>query len=347
MYKYEVGIIGYFAKGKSKAGGQEAKTCAIAKELGMSISKSNILEIDTLNWKKHPFRLLFDLIKLGTSCKNVIMLPAQNSLPIFSCILTSLKKVTKCRIHYAVVGGWLASKTRNKSILTHWLKCIDYIYVETSSMKRDLELEGFSNIILFPNFKHIRSLSENELVYNTNFPIHLCFFSRVIREKGVEDIVNAVNQLNKDNVIFDLDIYGPIQPGEEEWFTNLSKKFSKDIKYKGFVEPDQSVSILKNYTALVFPTHYKTEGIPGTIIDAYSAGVPVITSLWNNSGDVFEENYTGWGYEIGSYEGLLNCLRKLEKKLDTFNSFKVNCLEKAKEYRPSEIMKIMLARIKD
>lgn len=126
-----------------------------------------------------------------------------------------------------------------------------------------------------------------------------------------------------------------------------TKKFSKDIKYKGFVEPDQSVSILKNYTALVFPTHYKTEGIPGTIIDAYSAGVPVITSLWNNSGDVFEENYTGWGYEIGSYEGLLNCLRKLEKKLDTFNSFKVNCLEKAKEYRPSEIMKIMLARIKD
>ena len=347
MHKYKVGIIGYFANGKSKAGGQEAKTCAIAREIEKSIGKSNILEIDTLNWKKHPFRLLFNLIQLGTNCKNVIMLPAQNSLPVFSCILTTLKKITKCRIHYAVVGGWLASKAKNNSILTHWLKCIDYIYVETSSMKRDLELKGFSNIILFPNFKHICTLNKNELVYNTKFPIHLCFFSRIIREKGVEDIVNAVNQLNKNNVIFDLDIYGPIQPGEEEWFTDLSQKFSNNIKYKGFVEPNQSVSILKNYTALVFPTHYKTEGIPGTIIDAYSAGVPIITALWSNSSDVFEEDYTGWGYEIGSYEGLLNCLHKLEKNLDVFNSFKVNCLEKAKEYMPSKIMKTMLAKIED
>ena len=31
--KTKIGMIGYFASGKSKSGGQEAKTCAIAEEL--------------------------------------------------------------------------------------------------------------------------------------------------------------------------------------------------------------------------------------------------------------------------------------------------------------------------
>lgn len=65
---------------------------------------------------------------------------------------------------------------------------------------------------------------------------------------------------------------------------------------------------LKNYFALVFPTLFYTEGIPGTIIDAYAAGLPVISSKWESYDDVIEDNITGVGYEFGSDDALVEIL---------------------------------------
>lgn len=345
--KRKIGMIGYFATGKSKSGGQEAKTCTLADELDKIYGEDRVLKIDTIGWKKHPFKLFFNLIKIGVTCENAVMLPAQNSLPVFTAVLTFLTKITGCKIHYVVIGGWLADRVKNNKSLIGKLKKIDTIYVETTSMKRDLAALGINNTVVFPNFKHITPLDENELTCNSGFPIRLCFFSRVIREKGVEDIVSAVKQLNREDSErpFSLDIYGPVQPGEEQWFNDLRKTFDMYITYKGFVEPDQSVDVIKNYTALVFPTHYRTEGIPGTIIDAYSAGVPVITARWINCGDIFDEGVTGWSYEIDNYCGLVEQLRRLRSDPELFNSLKGNCIAKAKMFSPESIMKTMTARI--
>ena len=44
-------------------------------------------------------------------------------------------------------------------------------------------------------------------------------------------MVNAVKQLNKEDPerLFTLDIYGPIQPGEEKWFDDLKKTFDATL----------------------------------------------------------------------------------------------------------------------
>lgn len=55
--KTKIGMIGYFASGKSKSGGQEAKTCAIAEELDKDFGVAEVKKVDTLNWKKHPVKL--------------------------------------------------------------------------------------------------------------------------------------------------------------------------------------------------------------------------------------------------------------------------------------------------
>jgi hypothetical protein len=43
-------------------------------------------------------------------------------------------------------------------------------------------------------------------------------------------------------------------------------------KYCGIIDSHKSVDALKSYLALLFPTHWKHEGIPGTVIDALSVG---------------------------------------------------------------------------
>jgi glycosyltransferase involved in cell wall biosynthesis len=105
-----------------------------------------------------------------------------------------------------------------------------------------------------------------------------------MKKKGIEDAVDAVRFVNRryGKTAFSLDIYGPVDPEENEWFENLKQNFPSEIRYCGCVDANKSVDVVKDYFALLFPTRFFTEGIPGTIIDAYAAGVPVISAKWES-----------------------------------------------------------------
>ena len=75
-------------------------------------------------------------------------------------------------------------------------------------MKSALEARGFENVFVMPNCKKLTVLSENELVYPQGVPYKLCTFSRVMREKGIEDAVKTVTAVNQSfgRTVFSLDI---------------------------------------------------------------------------------------------------------------------------------------------
>jgi glycosyltransferase involved in cell wall biosynthesis len=58
----------------------------------------------------------------------------------------------------------------------------------------------------------------------------------------------------------------------------MQKRFPEYVVYGGVVPFNKSVEVLKDYFAVLFPTYYEGEGFAGTIIDAHSAGVPIIAS---------------------------------------------------------------------
>ena len=79
-----------------------------------------------------------------------------------------------------------------------------------------------------------------------------------------------------------LDIYGPIEDGYEEELQRYVDSSDGAVNYKGIVDYNDSVSVLNNYYMLLFPTSFYGEGFPGTLIDAFSAGLPVIATDWND-----------------------------------------------------------------
>ncbi len=151
-------------------------------------------------------------------------------------------------------------------------------------MKDALEARGFENVFVMPNCKKLTVLSENELIYPHGVPYKLSTFSRVMREKGIETAVNIITEVNDrlGYIAYSLDIYGQVDTAQVEWFENLKKQLPDYIRYCGCVDANRSVEVLQKYFALLFPTHFYTEGIPGTIIDAYAAGVPVISAKWES-----------------------------------------------------------------
>lgn len=340
----KIGILGHFAKGESACGGQVIKTRII--EQALLAKNEEIAVVDSYKWKKHPFKFLFDIFKLSRKSDAMLMLPDAGGVKIYPFLLkTFLSKKKKC--FYVVIGGWLPNFLKKRKLLTKTLKRFDGILVETDSMKKALEEQGFTNVIVMPNCKNLKILKPEELVYPESLPYKLCTFSRVMKEKGIENAVNAVKQINEEmgKTAYTLDIYGQVDPGQSQWFDDLKASFPPYVNYCGVVNYDKSVDVLKNYFALLFPTHYYTEGVPGTIIDAYAAGVPVISAKWESFADVIDDKQTGFVYEFGSESGLVKILHSVVSSPKLIDEEKLNCIAKARLYLPENVISILLNEI--
>lgn len=343
-------VIGHFGEGKTLLNGQTIKTNMITEELQRQLGCEQVIKVDTHGgWKvflKSPFQVLYAL----KNSKNVIIFPAHNGLRVYAPLLTVLKPFFKGRkIHYVVIGGWLPRFLSKRKMLAGVLKKFNGIYVETNTMKSALHARGFENIYVIPNCKNLKVLSEQELIYPSDTPYRLCTFSRVMQEKGIEDAVNAVMAVNESlgRTACTLDIYGQIEPGQEQWFEELQACFPEYIRYGGLVPYDKSVEVLKDYYALLFPTHFYTEGIPGTMIDAYAAGVPVISAKWENFADVVEDGVTGIGYPFEDQTMLIRILFEVIKNPENLQHMKYSCMRKANLFTPEAAIQILIDRMSE
>lgn len=330
-------IIGAFRLKSKPRGGQEVKTFILANELEKAYGR--VKRIDTVGPINHillPFRLVFSLIFY----RNIIILPAHNGLIYESQILRWCNTLFNRRLHYVVIGGWLQDYLRQHKSTAKALKHFYGIYVETTTMKETLEKMKYDNVILFPNFKlySLANIPNNK--NSCNKPYRLCTFSRVSEKKGIGIAVRVINKLNSESKepIFKLDIYGPMEDCDIPWFEDLQKTFSSEISYKGIVPFDKSSDVLKQYFALLFPTKFYTEGIPGTLMDAYASGLPVISSKWKSFDDVVIEGVTGYGYNFDDEEALENILKQIKDNPLMITSLKRNCISKAKEYLPENVL---------
>jgi glycosyltransferase involved in cell wall biosynthesis len=169
-----------------------------------------------------------------------------------------------------------------------------------------------------------------------------------MKEKGIETAIRAVEEVNQKlgYTVFSLDIYGPVAEESKEWFQTLQDNMQEYICYRGCVSSNQSVDVLKEYFALLFPTHFYTEGIPGTIIDAYASGVPVIAAKWESYADVVDEDITGVSYEFEKEEQLADLAFYYAQSPEKLLCMRENCIRKAQEYTPPMALRILVEQIK-
>lgn len=334
-------VCGAFRLNDVPRGGQEIKTCILADAIESRYGR--IYRVDTLarcSRVRMPFQLLWAML----TCSDILMLPSRNGLIVLSVLLTKLNLIFHRRLHYSVIGGWLQDFLPNHLAVLQALHNFFGIYVETQTMKDTLLGMGFKNISVVPNCKPLDILDESRLTMFYTEPYKFVTFSRVTPKKGIGEAVDIVKSINKkfNREVCTLDIYGPIEPGcDSEWFEELKHSFSSSIHYMGNAPFDRSVQILSNYFALLFPTQFYTEGIPGTIIDAFAAGIPVISSRWKSYSDVIQDAVNGYGYEFNNNIEFQSILEKIIVSPELIISLKKNCLGCAERYLPENAINLI------
>ena len=208
-----IGAFGFDMLEKT-TGGQPVKTRQLYYTLCDYYGKENISFIETYGWKSAPYKMLKSVLAAAKNHDAMIMLPAHRGLQVFARLLTYCKKRYGLKIFYDVIGGWLPEKTQASRTLRKHLMRFDAIWVETQNMKSALSEQSFSNVTTIPNFRKMQILTEDELTKPLGYPLRMCTFSRVMREKGIETVADSIARINArlGYTAITLDIYGPVDP---------------------------------------------------------------------------------------------------------------------------------------
>jgi glycosyltransferase involved in cell wall biosynthesis len=119
------------------------------------------------------------------------------------------------------------------------------------------------------------------------------FLSRLVRQKGIYDLVEAIPDVLQQapNAEFHIAGVGP----ESEHLGRLIalSGLEKKVKLHGFVIGKEKISLLAASHLFVFPTYYP-EGFPAVILEAMAAGLPIITCSSGAIKDLIEEGVNGF-----------------------------------------------------
>lgn len=344
-----VGVCGNFGSQKNISNGQIVKTRVLTDELKKYFGEEEITILDTCEWRKNPLKLFIGCVRLAFLCNNIVILPAQNGIKVFAPLFATLCKLFNKKLHYSVIGGWLPEFLQKGQRIIKSIKNMQAVYVETQTMKQGLMELGLENVVHMPNFKNIKLVSESEMPNQYSEPYPLCTFSRVKKEKGIIDAITAVKEFNekKGKRAFTLDIYGTVETGFEDEFNNSISNSGGCAQYKGLVDFNRSTEVLKDYFALIFPTYYEGEGFPGTIIDAFSSGLPVIATDWRYNSELISNGETGFIYKLNNRKptGLVEVLEDIYNKPEMITTLKSNCLKEGKKYDVATVMSQMIQRM--
>ncbi len=336
-------IVGHFGGKKVLYNGQTIKTIMLYdtfKRYGVN----DVDKLDTYYIKKNPVLFIFMFIKCLISDKKYVVLLAENGRHILFPVFYFMSKYMKKEIYHYGIGGELAREAEASSKVKKYISSFKSNWMESVELTENLQELGVRNAIYLPNFKRLKILSKDDLPSEYTEPYRFCMFSRVVKEKGIEDAVSAVRAINEEHgrQIALLDIFGPIDTAFEQTFHQL---VGNETRYCGIVPPSESVGALKGYYMLLFPTRFRYEGIPGTIIDALSAGLPVIARRWQYCDEILQHRYTGYIYDFDKPDKLKDMMEYAISHVADVLDMCPNCLEQAEKYSEEYVIKYIKERM--
>jgi glycosyltransferase involved in cell wall biosynthesis len=335
----KIAVIGVYGSGEDFTTGQAVKCHTVIDWFIQKYGVDQIEIVNTYQWKKKPLKLLSALFAAFRSCSNIILMPAQNGIKVFAPLCYILNRIYKRKIHYIVIGGWLAEMLSQHHILKEIIAAFSGVYVEAVSMEEKLEKLGLNNIHYMPNSRDYTAREKKENI--GGIPLSVCTYSRVVKQKGIADAVEICRRANEKcgTNIFHLDIYGKIAEEFKQELDILLKKNVDIVDYVGCKDADETINVLDNYFALLFPTYYAGEGFAGTILDAFAAEIPVIANDWKYNAEIIKNGINGMIYPYRDLEVASDKLVELYKNPELYKKIQNECKKSALQYSTARVMR--------
>ncbi len=190
-----------------------------------------------------------------------------------------------------------------RSLSLFALASLAYEHAVTAALKR-LSPRFFAVSAASADWLHRFNIDDAEVVPNGVEPLReapsrtpgafakpvVFFAGRLIPEKGVRQLVAAVERLVRQGADVQLRIAGQ---GPLSRFLTERASEAPFLQYLGQLSPEQIAAEMASATVFVNPSDYP-EGLPTTLLEAGAAALPVISTPRGGSVDLIRNGTTGW-----------------------------------------------------
>jgi len=239
------------------------------------------------------------------------------------------------------IHGFQEKCLQNKILLKGYFFS-DAIIVLANEFKIKLEYAGYKkNIeVLFNpvnqeilDYSSLDSLEERK----NREPKNILFLSRIEEEKGIMIAIKAFNVLIPKYPNIQLFIAGNGTMLEFAKNYVINNKI-KNVHFLGFINGKNKIELLKKSDIFLFPTYYY-EGLPISILEAITFGLPVITRPVGGIKDFFKNEEMGYLIESKSPQDFANAIELLIKSKNLYNINDNNFKFAKQNFQPAQIAK--------
>jgi glycosyltransferase involved in cell wall biosynthesis len=130
------------------------------------------------------------------------------------------------------------------------------------------------------------------------------FMAHISEGKGAGVLLDAMTQLDES---FTVEFYGPVTSDA------LARRLRERGCYRGCIPHRTVLETLRSYDVLVLPTFSEHEGYPGAIVEAYSLGMPVVTTRWKSIPEMVTDGESGLLVAPNSAEELAAAMKSIDQ----------------------------------
>lgn len=226
--------------------------------------------------------VVHDLIML---CPNYQMLDGNGHICEDCCSGKYKNCIKKKCVKNSKIKSYLAVKEAKYNKKNDTYKKIDMFITPSNFYRNKLIQYGFDE-------KKIEYIP-NPLGVNFSFQLnktndnYLLYFGRLSREKGVDDLINSVLELDFNLIIVGT---GPC----EDYLKRISQKNDK-IKFVGFKQGNELNDYVKKAKCVVLPSKWYENG-PYSAMEAMGFGKPLIVSKYGGLPELVNDGENGYIY---------------------------------------------------
>lgn len=228
---------------------------------------------------------------------------------LFWCVLFQKRFIVQ--YHGGLLGNTKIGQVKIFCIL--WLKMLSnakHVLVLTDEQLLSLNKLNFNDVTKITNFVEV-----SKELPTTEKPFIFLFLGRLVKEKGIFDILESTSKL-LGQYNFDVLFYGDGDDRnllvEEIKIRNLQS----NVKWLGSVEGKAKTDAYLAASTFLLPTYYP-EGMPYSVLEAMSFGVPVICSRIGALPELVINDETGLLVKERDLNSLVSAMTRLLKEEDT------------------------------
>lgn len=259
----------------------------------------------------HVYRNLSKISKFSV----VYLTPGQTFLgvlkyaPFILCCLL-LHKPYVIHIHGSYLGKEYELLRGNKKKLFHYLisKASAGIVLSKSLVEVFTGLLPKSKVQVVENFVE-EELTRSIPVKKTD-KLRILFLSNLLSEKGIFELLEALELLQQRGVNFEAKIAGSAEPNILAQVNLSLSRLHHKVQYVGTVRGIDKYQVLSEANILVLPTYYKMEGQPIALLEGMAAGNIIVTTRHAGIPDIVS-NSNGFLLTPGSSQEIADCLEAI------------------------------------